>query len=724
MSLRNIVILVLAGFVLLCAGLIVDSGFFKTTHLSVSSNTTSADLQARSRGAILLQQTTDAQAPLNSVEPNKPAVEATPQPPAPQAPALAASGFSAEGGAEQKVVIGSTDKATGFKYELELDSRGAAIRTATFSEYDTRTGKTHEPLVFLSPVHLANGREVLSMANRELILTQEKHQLGLDRLSWKSLGVETTADGSQTARFEAVILDSADRPLLKLTKTYAVRRDNYLLDCNLAVENLSQLPEGVRWNLAGPVGVEREDPRSDDRKIVGGFRDARGQILGVRINIASFDAHETFAEKVLGNERQPNQEFLWAAGVNKYFAGVLVPLPQDGKTFCDWITGKRNEAGGRETMLRDKKGLWPGLRRLFTGKPDTEAIEKTGRYGQYHSPDGRAASGDENIGIGLEIDYANLSPAGEPQASRTYSFQLYLGPKDKSLFDKTDLYRRLGFVQTIDFMACCCPVWLVGPLAFAILTLMKWMYFIIPNYGVVIIILVLLMRLVLHPVTRHGQVAMNKMGKLGPRAEEIKKKYGNNKAEMNKKLMELYREQGASPIMGFLPMFLQMPIWIALWSAIYMSIDLRGAAFLPFWITDLSAPDALVSWPPFTIPLLGWTIHSLNLLPILMGVAFYLQQKIMPMQPAAAATNPQMAQQQKIMTIMMPLMFPLMLYNGPAGVNLYIMASTFGGVFEQYVIKKHIREKEEQEAQGLISATSKTGGKVKKKRPKPFYRFR
>ena len=71
---------------------------------------------------------------------------------------------------------------------------------------------------------------------------------------------------------------------------------------------------------------------------------------------------------------------------------------------------------------------------------------------------------------------------------------------------------------------------------------------------------------------------------------------------------------------------------------------------------------------------------------------------------------------------MMPLMFPLMLYKAPSGVNLYIMASTFAGVFEQYVIRKHIREKEEAESKGLVAATSKTGGKVKKKKPKPFYK--
>ena len=215
---------------------------------------------------------------------------------------------------------------------------------------------------------------------------------------------------------------------------------------------------------------------------------------------------------------------------------------------------------------------------------------------------------------------------------------------------------------------------------------------------------------------------MSKMSKLAPKAEEIKKKYANNKAEMNKQMMALYREQGASPLMGMLPMFVQMPIWIALWSAVYTSIALRGAEFLPFWITDLSAPDAAYTFPKaLVVPFFGWHIASLNLLPILMGVAFYLQQKLMPTQ-TGAVSNPQMEQQQKMMKILMPLMFPLFLYNGPSGVNLYIMASTFAGVIEQYVIRKHIQEKEESEAKGLVAVTKKTGGKVKKKKPKPFFR--
>jgi YidC/Oxa1 family membrane protein insertase len=254
---------------------------------------------------------------------------------------------------------------------------------------------------------------------------------------------------------------------------------------------------------------------------------------------------------------------------------------------------------------------------------------------------------------------------------------------------------------------------------------MNWLHGFIPNYGIVIIIFVLLVRLILHPLTRKSQISMSEYAKFNalPEVQEIRKKYAKDMMEMNRQISELQKKHGISHsamVMGMLPMLVQMPIWIALYGAIYASIDLRGAAFLPFWITDLSAPDALFRFKAFTIPLLG-RIDSFNLLPILMGIAFYLQQKLIPSQ--TAATTPQAAQQQKMMMIMMPVMFPLMLYTSPSGLNLYIMASTFGGVIEQYIIKKHIQEKEQAKEQGLVAVTSKTGGKIKKPKPKPFFKI-
>jgi YidC/Oxa1 family membrane protein insertase len=677
MSLRTIFILVLAGFVLLCAGLIVDSGFLRTTHASAQAGVNAPATSAPGRGAILLQQTTEVPPPAAPANPPEP------QPAAPQLQPPGGSSLGAEGGPRQEVTLGSTDKASGFEYQLVLDSQGAGIRTATFSQYN-REG-THEPLTFLSPVQ-PDGHTILSLANGPLTMLNQRQRLRLDQLSWRSSGVETLPDGGQAASFEATIIEGENQPVLKLTKTFRLQPKSYLLDSTLRLENLTNQEQKVQFELTGPVGLENENVRTEMRKVVGAFRTPQGQVSTVRLDVRKLSKATTPEARSLNS---PNDTFLWAAAVNRYFAAIVVPVPAEPNGPVDWIGGK-----------------W-------------------GTY--YELPEPSPLLGRNTIGLQLASTEVTLPPAGQPGSARDFAFHIYLGPKDKGLFDKSPLYRTLGFVQTIDFMGCCCfPASIISPLAFGILAIMKWMYFVIPNYGVVIIILVLLMRLVLHPVTRYSQVSMSKMSKLAPKAEEIKKKYGSNKVEMNKKLMELYREQGASPIMGMLPMFIQIPIWVALWSAIYTSVALRGAAFLPFWITDLSAPDAIWTFPrTLVIPLLGWTIHSLNLLPILMGVAFYLQQKIMPMQqPATAATNPQLAQQQKIMNFMLPLMMPLFLYNAPSGVNLYIMASTFGGVVEQYFIKKHIKEKEEEEAQGQISVTSKTGGKVKKKKPKPFFRFK
>ncbi len=650
-------------FVVFCGWLVVESGLFTS-----SSQT--------KQPCVLLQQTADEQEPdaddSSSLESQK-------------FQAVQPSDFHAEGGLPKTILMGSIDPKSGFEFQLKLSSRGAAIKQATFSKFDNRDHKNPQPLVFLSPVRSINGKELLSLANSGFVLVDQQRQFDLDELSWKSFDKEIGPDGSEKAVFEAVITDPNNEQVIKLTKSYVVVPDTHLLQCELTIENMSGTEQEVHFNLTGPVGLGREAFRSDMRKVVAGFKDPQGNITSTRLDQRALKKAKTIEDRRLISKKA-GAEFLWAAAVNKYFSAILVPMPYQGKDYCDWV------------------------------------IDKTGSF---YNPDrdSKANSGDETVGLNLAIASAKLKPHDEQGSSKIYNFELFLGPKDKSLFGKNEHYRELGFVETIDFTLCfCCPEKLIKPLAFAILAIMKWMYSFIGNYGVVIIILVFVMRLIMHPITKKSQVSMSKMSTLAPKAEEIKKKYANNKAEMNKQLMALYREQGASPIMGMLPMMVQMPIWFALWSAVYTSIDLRGAPFLPFWISDLSIPDAAYTFPAaLTVPLLGWKIESLNLLPILMGVAFYLQQKLMPSQ-SQASTNPQVAQQQKMMMIMLPLLFPLMLYKAPSGVNLYIMASTFAGVIEQYVIRKHIRKKEEEESKGLVSATSKTGGKVKKKKSKPFFK--
>jgi YidC/Oxa1 family membrane protein insertase len=189
-------------------------------------------------------------------------------------------------------------------------------------------------------------------------------------------------------------------------------------------------------------------------------------------------------------------------------------------------------------------------------------------------------------------------------------------------------------------------------------------------------------------------------------------------------MVQFYKEHGATPILGCLPMFLQMPIWIALFSALQSTFELRQAPFLQFgslkltWISDLSQPDHLIKLDhPFT--LLGLIpISGLNILPFLLAVVFWLQHKYTPKPPTM---TPEQAQQQKMMQ-WMTLLFPIFLYGGPSGLNLYILASTGFGILESKIIRDHIKRKEEEEKQGVVIVDApddgSSGGRRKDRGPR------
>jgi len=152
-----------------------------------------------------------------------------------------------------------------------------------------------------------------------------------------------------------------------------------------------------------------------------------------------------------------------------------------------------------------------------------------------------------------------------------------------------------------------------------------------------------------------------------------------------------------------------MPVWIALYSTLSTAVELRHAPFF-WWINNLSGPDNITAYfaggvpaePLITLPILG-AIWGLNLLPILLGVAFFLQQKFTP--TAGASATPQAQQTKKMMYFMMAI-FPIMLYSAPSGLNLYIMTSTFVGLIENHYIKRHIRLKDEAQNRPIGGAES------------------
>ncbi|HEY8666892.1 MAG TPA: membrane protein insertase YidC, partial [Tepidisphaeraceae bacterium] len=298
-------------------------------------------------------------------------------------------------------------------------------------------------------------------------------------------------------------------------------------------------------------------------------------------------------------------------------------------------------------------------------------------------------------------------PAG---STVSLPLQVFFGPKQRDLLasgyyeaDPRHYEKSLVYSSSCNF---CTFGWLVNVLV-TLLGAFHWVFggFVgHGDWGLAIIALVLVVRLILHPITKRSTISMQKMGKMGPEMERLKKKYADNKDELNKAMMTFYKEQGFTPVLGCLPMFLQMPIWIALWGALQSTFDLRQEPFLWgwTWIKDLAKPDALITFKQ-PIHLLFFTIASINILPVLMAIVYFLQQKYTPKPPASTKEQ---EQQQKMMQ-WMTLLFPVMLYGGPAGLNLYIVTSAGIGIIESKRIRDHIKQREEDEKAGRIIVDAK-----------------
>jgi len=433
------------------------------------------------------------------------------------------------------------------------------------------------------------------------------------------------------------------------------------------------------------VGIPIEDVRGDSRK----FFYAKLQSDGQKVQPSSHDRGD-LEEMKLGKAEEVGTSYasdpvLWFGETNKFFGAMMYLIPKE-----------------------EERIQAPAYQASFY----YAAIEE--------SPTSRTFLS------GVRIPELTVGP----EQSEKVAFSLFAGPKRRGMFVNTDdvyyqdQYDKLKYIKTIEFGGCsfCTFSWLSLAMMWMLQNL-SWVAR--GNYGVAIILLVVMVRLCLHPLTKKGQVSMMKMQKLAPAMKKLEEKYKDDKEALNKEKMRLFKEGGAGQFLGCLPMFLQMPIWIALWTGINAAIELRHSAFLPVWITDLAAPDALVTWPAITVPLLGWQITSFNLLPILLTVAMYLQAKLNPSMTGQTATaTPEAQKQQKMMRVMMPVMMLLIFYKAPSGLTLYIMASTFFGVAEQFVIRKHIREKEATEA--ALETTVRVSGKGQRasrpKKPKgPFW---
>jgi len=255
-------------------------------------------------------------------------------------------------------------------------------------------------------------------------------------------------------------------------------------------------------------------------------------------------------------------------------------------------------------------------------------------------------------------------PAGQ---STDQELRAYLGPKEP------DRLEAIGgeTIQSIDR-----GYGWIEPLVVGFGWLLRALYSLIPNYGVAIILLTILVRVVTMPLTNKQMRSMERMRTVQPKVKELQEKFADDRQKQSEEMMKLYRAEGVNPLGGCLPMVLQLPVFIGLFYALRSSIELRQAPFVS-WISDLSAPETLFTIPGIDIPI--------RVLPLAMGVSMVLQQKLTP-QPTV---DP--AQARMMMTIM-PIMMTVLFYQFPSGLVLYWFVSNILAISNQLIIGRRMRQ--------------------------------
>ncbi|MBI3856157.1 MAG: membrane protein insertase YidC [Planctomycetes bacterium] len=325
---------------------------------------------------------------------------------------------------------------------------------------------------------------------------------------------------------------------------------------------------------------------------------------------------------------------------------------------------------------------WFGLKNRFFAtlvQPDGAALDVLDFY-QFRLGSPRvteAMQGHHNITAS-----ARTIPILIGKDRKVMQFTLYVGPlEDKPLREAVP-----GAEVLAAYTGGCFLSPIIKPAAAGILEVLRFTAKMLGNMGFSIIVTTLLIRLCLFPLSLKSQRNALQMQQIAPKIQALKERYKDDQQKYGIEQMRLFKEHKVNPVAGCLPLFIQMPIFIGMYSVFEMAIDLRHAGFLG-WIHDLSQPDRLFGpWKPVVIPLLitELSIEAFNLLPILMTITWFLQAYFTPRSP-----DPQMAQQQKMM-MWMPIVFGLTCYGLASGLSLYFLANSLLSMAEQKIIKRYI----------------------------------
>lgn len=495
----------------------------------------------------------------------------------------------------------------------------------------------------------------------------------------KSTYVSSAEDGTESISFSTTIPDMP----VKVTKTFTLKPGDYHLGLALRFERTDgrTQPLKLRYQLAGAHGLPIEG--------VWYTRTYRNVLIGAKKNgtvSRNFQDSAGIAYKAGGDEitAQNGSWIEYGAVVNQFFASAIVvnnhqPQGVDRTSLIAWA---------RPTMEPDMMPLggkiYPEKQFLqdVTVRMISQPVEL--RPGQPVEHDYVLYNGPVKVRLLKDL---------EPNATPTIDW--YEHELNLDTFTDVPSPATPGWISTIGWSALL--VWTTNRMH----DVLWYLYHVIPNYGVCVILMTLLVRICIYPLSRRQSVAaakmQAKMKELQPEIKKIEEKYRDNPQELQKAKTEFMLKKGVHPLamMGSCwVMFLQMPIFLGLYYSLQESIHFRLAGFL--WMPNLAAPDMLLWWTTKIPYVSEWSAMRsswvylgpyLNLLPLLAVIIMMVQQQLM----APPATDDQTAQQQKMMKYM-SIFIGFMFYQIASGVALYYIVSSAWGVLERKLLPKKVLE--------------------------------
>jgi YidC/Oxa1 family membrane protein insertase len=548
-----------------------------------------------------------------------------------------------------------------FTLDLKLDPRGAGVRSVVLNQFKS-AAETNEPYTFEQPPK--RHEDLIPFASRSITVDKVTYDLG--SLQW------AVVSRSPTQAVYGADLIRDGKSVLEIRKRYAITKAadpdtrGYEIQLEYSLNNLTDQPLTIQTDFNGPVLPPGESNRSPDRQVLGGYLDNTSVLLEPH----PVEEFKTDKVDIDITHDSKSRQHRWVGAASNYFGSIVLP----------------------QNMINAGKDTDPNYFNSVVAHGLNLDSEHTT---------------DHDVYLTIQTKEIKL----DPHQSAVLPMSVYFGPKWREVL-QTPHYatfpRQYNILLVISGGICgfCTFAWLVN----GIILLLGVMYKVFHDWGLAIIGLVAIVRILLHPITKRSQISMSKMSKMGPEMKRLQEKYKDDKDALNKAMMQFHKEQGLGPYLGCLPMFLQMPIWIALYGVLQTTFELRQAPFLYgwTWIKDLSQPDYILRFStPIRLPLLGalmGDIHGISLLPFLLATAMFLQQQFMP-KPVAA--TPEQIQQQKMMQWMSPIMFLLIFYTYPSGLNLYIATSTIVGIIESKIVRDHIKAREEAEKAGRVFVSTK-----------------